>query len=194
MSRNGVLSSWYFDLTLQVTRFRAEDKHTSKLERQIVCLKISYTLVFSLCLFNVMYLRGNNTACCKLLDRVILIGGFIFTCIILCPDIAPGWERVIYLWMSPLYENGFEASLQIFWEDWLLLICRISVKGKAVPLQTWSGPEGTRNLRFPDYVTTAQDGGKVVSRTHRPPLPSGNASGILIYVRGWVEENISNFV
>ena len=47
-------------------------------------------------------------------------------------------------------------------------------KGKAVPLQAWSGPEGSRKLTFPDYVTTAQDGGKVVSLTHRPPLPPGN--------------------
>ena len=36
------------------------------------------------------------------------------------------------------------------------------VKGKAVPLQAWSGPEGSRKLRFPDLMTTAQDGGKVV--------------------------------
>jgi len=49
--------------------------------------------------------------------------------------------------------------------------------GKAVPLQAWSGPEGSRKLRFPDFVTTAQDGGKVVSLTHRPPLPAGNAPG-----------------
>ena len=26
-----------------------------------------------------------------------------------------------------------------------------------------SGPEGSRKLRFPDFVTTAQDGGKAVS-------------------------------
>jgi hypothetical protein len=44
-------------------------------------------------------------------------------------------------------------------------------KGKAVPLQAWSGPEGSRKLRFPDYTTTAQDGDKVVSLMHRPPLP-----------------------
>ena len=50
-------------------------------------------------------------------------------------------------------------------------------KGKAVPLQAWSGPEGTRKLGFPDYMTTAQDGGKVVSLTHRPPLPPGNTPG-----------------
>ena len=45
------------------------------------------------------------------------------------------------------------------------------VKDKAVPLQAWSGPEGSRKLRFPNFTTTAQDGGKVVSLTHRPPLP-----------------------
>jgi hypothetical protein len=35
----------------------------------------------------------------------------------------------------------------------------------------------SRKLRFPDYMTTAQDGGKVVSLTHRPPLTPGNAPG-----------------
>ena len=50
-------------------------------------------------------------------------------------------------------------------------------KGKAVPLRTWSGPEGSRKLRFSDFMTTAQDGGKVVSLTHRPPLPPGNIPG-----------------
>ena len=52
-----------------------------------------------------------------------------------------------------------------------------SVKGKAVPLQAWSGPEGSRKLRFPDFMTTAQDGGKVFSLTYRPPLPPGNTPG-----------------
>jgi hypothetical protein len=41
-------------------------------------------------------------------------------------------------------------------------------KGKSVPLQARSGPEGSRKLRFPDFVTAVQDGGKVVSLTHRP--------------------------
>jgi len=50
-------------------------------------------------------------------------------------------------------------------------------KGKAIPLQARSGPEGSRKLRFPDFMTTAQDGGTVVSLTHRPPLPPGNAPG-----------------
>ena len=50
-------------------------------------------------------------------------------------------------------------------------------KGKAVPLQAWSGPEGSRKLRFPDFMTTAQYGGKVVSLTHRPPLSPANTPG-----------------
>jgi hypothetical protein len=45
-------------------------------------------------------------------------------------------------------------------------------EGKAVPLQAWSGPEGSRKLRFPDYMITAQDG-----LMHRPPLPPGNDPG-----------------
>jgi hypothetical protein len=50
-------------------------------------------------------------------------------------------------------------------------------KGQAVPLQAWSGPEGSRKLRFPDFMKTAQDGGKDVSVTDRPPLPPGNTPG-----------------
>jgi hypothetical protein len=58
-----------------------------------------------------------------------------------------------------------------------LLIEMSKGKVKAVPLQARRGPEGSRKLRFPDFVKTAQDGGKVVSLTHRPPLPPGNNPG-----------------
>jgi len=46
-----------------------------------------------------------------------------------------------------------------------------------VPLQAWTVPDGSRKLRFPDFVTTTQDGGKVVSLTHRLSLPAGNTPG-----------------
>jgi hypothetical protein len=52
------------------------------------------------------------------------------------------------------------------------------IKGKVVPLHSWSGPEGSRKLRFPDYMTTAQDGGKVVSQPYAPAaFTPGNAPG-----------------
>jgi len=35
--------------------------------------------------------------------------------------------------------------------------------GKAVPLQARRGPEGSRKLRFPDFVTTARDGGRFLA-------------------------------
>ena len=37
----------------------------------------------------------------------------------------------------------------------------IKGKGKTVPLQGWTGPEGSRKLRLPDFVTTAQDGARL---------------------------------
>jgi hypothetical protein len=40
-----------------------------------------------------------------------------------------------------------------------------------VPLEDWGNPENSRNLRFPDFITTAQDGGKVVSLKHWLSLP-----------------------
>ena len=52
----------------------------------------------------------------------------------------------------------------------------VKVKDKSVPLQAWSGPEGSRKLSLPDFMT-AQGCGKVVSLTHRPHLPTGNSPG-----------------
>jgi hypothetical protein len=46
-----------------------------------------------------------------------------------------------------------------------------------MPLQAWSGQQGSRKLRFPDFLMTAQDGGKVVNLTHQPHLRPGNNTG-----------------
>ena len=61
--------------------------------------------------------------------------------------------------------------------DRLVLTIEILKKGKAVPLQAWSGPEGSRKLRFLDFMKTAQDSGTFVNLTHRPPLTPGNTPG-----------------
>jgi hypothetical protein len=66
---------------------------------------------------------------------------------------------------------------------YMSLLMQHKGKGKAVPLQAWSGPEGSRKLRFPDFMTTAQGGDKVISLTHWPHLPQENLL-VLISVRG----------
>jgi predicted phosphohydrolase len=38
-------------------------------------------------------------------------------------------------------------------------------------------PRGFQEVRFSDFMTTAQDGGKVIILMHRPPLSSGNTPG-----------------
>jgi len=56
-------------------------------------------------------------------------------------------------------------------------IKKVNCKGKSVSLQAWSDPEGSRELRFPDFMAMAQGGGKVVSLTHRLHLPPGYSPG-----------------
>jgi len=70
-------------------------------------------------------------------------------------------SRTIQPVAQSLYRLSYPAHTHIYMS-----------KGKAVPLQARSGPEVSRKLSFPDFVTTAQDGG-----THRPSLPPRNASG-----------------
>jgi hypothetical protein len=43
-------------------------------------------------------------------------------------------------------------TTKYFWSS-LLAFNNIIKKGKAIPLQAWTGPEGSRRLRFPDFKT-----------------------------------------
>jgi len=58
----------------------------------------------------------------------------------------------------------------VYYIDGFLYDFRLIKVKAADPLQAWNGPECSKKLRFPDFVTKAQDGGKVFSLTHRAPL------------------------
>jgi len=72
--------------------------------------------------------------------------------------------------------NGTYVAGKVF-SSCALVQEKVFKKSKRVPLQAWSGPDGSRKLRFTYFMTTVQDGGKVVSLTHRPSLLPGNNPG-----------------
>jgi len=88
------------------------------------------------------------------------------------------WSEGLCQYKIPMTPPGIEpATFQFVAQHFNHCATACRGKGKSVLLQARSGPEGSRKLRFPDFVTTAQDGGKVVSLAHRPPLPPENTPG-----------------
>jgi len=57
------------------------------------------------------------------------------------------------------------------------------VTGKSVPLEAWTGPEVSRKLRLPDFVTTSQDDGRL-SALRTGHLYPQEILLVLIYFRG----------
>ena len=147
---------------------------------------------------SVIYYVKGVAICWKMLKH--FLSGFSkcrssssFTCLLCGFEIACHYSQLkcrfaINFHSNCLVMNFLGTHLKARSVDWIidisglyslsLFLCWIQNvqakgKGKAVPLQAWSGPEGPRKLRSPSFMTTAQDGGKV-SLTHRPPLPQGN--------------------
>ena len=58
-----------------------------------------------------------------------------------------------------------------------LILCKVKIKVNHSHYRPGQAQRVLRKLRFPDFVTTAQDGGKVVGLTHRTSLPPGNTPG-----------------
>jgi len=60
---------------------------------------------------------------------------------------------------SLLREKRLKHCIHIFNISYIKLAINVKGRGKSVPLQARKSLEGSRKLRFPDFVTTAQDGG-----------------------------------
>jgi hypothetical protein len=92
-----------------------------------------------------------------------------------------GWNGILSVFYLVLVDYLILFGVGII--DGLILYLELqmvlgNVKGKAIPLQALTGPEGSRRLRLPDFIRhLAHEGGKVVSPRHRPPLPPGNIPG-----------------
>jgi len=55
----------------------------------------------------------------------------------------------------PTNSYFFNNFVTVSWPQRNMIMSILS-KSKAVPLQAWSSPEGSRKLRLPDFVTTAE--------------------------------------
>ena len=129
----------------------------------------------------------------SLLSHLLLCLSYFLSVVIVCPLLAPSeWNHPVCVLPSlqTFYNLKFIISstvleLVLLWQLHQTKLPHLICKGKAVPLQAWSGPECSRKLRFPDFMTTAQEVGNVVSLTHWPHLPQ-EILLVLISVRGWV--------
>jgi len=85
-------------------------------------------------------------------------------------------------WKIPMTPSGLEPATFRF----VAPLCYRGPKGESVPLQAWSGPEGSRKLRFPNLW---QQHRMVVrlSALGTGRLHSQEILLVLISVRGWVD-------
>ena len=71
-----------------------------------------------------------------------------------CPKLPPD----LSLYVELLHQDPWQSLCCGWLETHItqvlsIYVCFVSVKGKAIPLQAWTGPEGSRRLRLPDFKT-----------------------------------------
>jgi hypothetical protein len=71
----------------------------------------------------------------------------------------------------------YQKAVAVTGLEWPRGFQEVSISIVGVPCGTRCSNMWLVFLIHPDYMTTARDGGKVVSLKHRPPLPPGNAPG-----------------
>ena len=68
---------------------------------------------------------------------------------------------------------NMRGYLQINHDKFISIKAKKKKKGNANPITDLCGPEGSGRLRLQITRHSAHEGGKVVTLTHRPPLPPG---------------------
>ena len=67
-----------------------------------------------------------------------------------------GLVKIADCWPFPLNRSSMTLRQRIrnpYFGFSVSVFVNIKGKGKAIPLQAWTGPEGSRRLRFPDFKT-----------------------------------------
>ena len=129
------------------------------------CSRKAISITYSECVFVALVIqhamRISHIVICGLSDSKIFLQ-------IISQTARFSWKKVIEhkMCVLTLFTSLSETLFILRWTDGDMIKMYIGLHVKAaVPLQAWSGPEGSRKLRFPYFMTTAQDGGKVLSLT-----------------------------
>ena len=131
--------------------------------------------------------------------RLVISEGQTSTFSHFCPYYSPYYAMVLHfiscyllVWNNWILSelDSIPADRCVSIDSYLILlpfrVYNCAVKVKHSRYRPWSGPEGSRKLRFPDFKTTAQYGGKMSALSTDRLYPQEMLL-VLISVRGWVD-------